>query len=364
MKFLFHLGHPAHFHLFKNTIKELKKKSNKVYILIKKKDVLEDLLIKFGIEYINILPEGRKDNKFNIAIGVLKQDFGVFKHALKIKPDLLIGTSFAISHVGKLLNIPSINVNEDDTDVVPLYAKLAYPYSSCIIAPQVCSVGKWEYKKISYFGYHELAYLHPNHFKPNQEIAEKYVSTKTPYSIIRFAKLGAHHDKGIRGINTELAKKIITILKPFGNIFITSEKKLPSDIEQYRVKINPIDIHHVMAFASIYIGDSQTMAAEAGVLGVPFIRYNDFVGRISYLAELENKYKLGYGIKPNNPDKLLKKIDELISTPNLNQAFNEKRNKMLSEKIDFSKFLTWFIENYPESVRIMKKNPDYQYNFR
>lgn len=364
MKIIFHLGHPAHFHLFKNTIKELKKKSHKVYILIKKKDVLEDLLIKFGIEYLNILPEGRKDNKFSIGIGVLKQDFGVFKQALKIKPDLLVGTSFAIAHVGKLLNIPSINVNEDDAEIVPLYAKLAYPYSSCIIAPEVCLVGKWDNKKISYSGYHELAYLHPNNFIPNQEIAEKYVSTKTPYSIIRFAKLGAHHDKGIRGINTELANKIVNILKPFGNIFITSERSLEPELEPYRIKINPIDMHHVMAFASLYIGDSQTMAAEAGVLGVPFIRYNDFVGRISYLTELEDKYKLGYGIKPNNPDKLFKKIDELISTSNLNQVFNEKRNKMLSEKIDFSKFLTWFIENYPESASVMKENPDYQYKFK
>lgn len=55
-------------------------------------------------------------------------------------------------------------------------------------------------------------------------------------------------------------------------------------------------MHHVMAFASLYIGDSQTMAAEAGVLGVPFVRFNDFVGRIGYLRELEDTYELGYGI--------------------------------------------------------------------
>ena len=82
--------------------------------------------------------------------------------------------------------------------------------------------------------------------------------------------------------------------------------------EKYRIKINPLDMHHVMAFASLYIGDSQTMAAEAGVLGVPFVRFNDFVGRIGYLRELEDKYRLGFGVhaspirndassKPNEP---------------------------------------------------------------
>lgn len=35
--------------------------------------------------------------------------------------------------------------------------------------------------------------------------------------------------------------------------------------------------------------------------------------------------------------------------------FQERRMKMLSEKIDCSKFLTWFIENYPESVEKTKQ---------
>ena len=50
-------------------------------------------------------------------------------------------------------------------------------------------------------------------------------------------------------------------------IYITSERPLEPQFEKYRIKINPLDMHHVMAFASLYIGDSQTMAAEAGVLG-------------------------------------------------------------------------------------------------
>ena len=37
---------------------------------------------------------------------------------------------------------------------------------------------------------------------------------------------------------------------------------------------------------------------------------------------------------------------------------------MLSEKIDVTAFMVWFVENYPESVEIMKKNPDYQLRFQ
>ena len=185
-----------------------------------------------------------------------------------------------------------------------------------------------------------------------------------PFFIIRFTKFSAHHDKGIRGITFDLATKVIALLKENGKVFITSERPIEGELEQFRLDINPLDIHHVMAFAQIFIGDSQTMAAEAGVLGTPFIRFNDFVGRINYLAELEDKYKLGYGINPDNPEKLLSAIKELLATTDLKAVFQERRKKMLSEKIDVAKFMTWLIENYPDSVSIMKNNPEFQSAFR
>lgn len=363
-RILFHLGHPAHFHLFKNVIFSFKEKGYKITIVIKKKDILEKLLVDSGLSYINILPEGRKETKIGIAIGQIKQDLMLLKFCLKQRPDIMVGTSVAISHVGRLLGIPSINVNEDDAEVVPLYAKLSYPWASVIIAPEVCSVGKWKKKKISYSGYHELAYLHPNNFAPDSNVVSKYISPSSNYFIIRFAKLGAHHDFGISGINNSIALKLIEILNEYGKIIITSERVLPPELEKYRMNINPLDMHHVMAFASIYIGDSQTMAAEAGVLGTPFIRFNDFVGRISYLDELENKYKLGFGIKTEEINGLYTTLINLIKTQNLKEEYKKRRKRMLNEKIDLSLFLSWFIENYPSSVKIVQKEPEYQDNFK
>ena len=170
-------------------------------------------------------------------------------------------------------------------------------------------------------------------------------------------------------------------------------------------------MHHVMAFASLYIGDSQTMAAEAGVLGVPFVRFNDFVGRIGYLRELEDTYHLGYGIhasplpKPNSlpnsdsqlvpqltnkssinaqreqanptsspsrlvpqltnstsnnqlreqasgPDAMYEIVERLVAMDPAERrtTFQLRRQKMLSDKIDCAQFLTYFIEQYPKSV--------------
>jgi uncharacterized protein len=363
MKILFSLGHPAHYHLFKNTIWHFKCHDHSVHILIKKKDVLEDLVKADGLEYKNIFPKTRGSSKFSMTKTILIRNYKLMKYCLKFKPDLLIGTSVENTHVGKLLGIPSINVNEDDHDVVPLYSLLSYPLAHSILVPNSCTTGRWEYKTIHYKGYHELAYLHPNNFTPKIEIAQKYVDPDEPYFIIRFAKLSAHHDKGINGISDEIALKLIKRLKIHGKVVITSEKKLNPDFEPYRLNISPIDMHHLMAFAKIYIGDSQTMAAEAGVLGTPFIRYNDFVDKIGYLDELENKYKLGFGIRPSEPDKLFSTINFLLSLKSLHEYYQKRRLEMLKDKIDVNRFLIWYIEKYPESINVMAQNPEYQMNF-
>lgn len=351
MKVLFFLGHPAHFHLFKNTMKTLKENGHTVFILNKKKDVLDNLLEKSGLEFFNVMPKGRKDSRMGIALGLVKRDLRLIQFCLRNRPDIMTGTSTEISHVGKLLGIPSICVNEDDHDVVPLFSKLGYPWASHILAPDPCRTGKWEHKTIHYPGYHELAYLHPGNFTPDKNIVLKYFDPDEIYTILRFAKLTAHHDKGIRGINSKIAGQLIEILKPFGKVYITSERELESEFEHLRIGIRPEDMHHVMAFANLYIGDSQTMAAEAGVLGVPFIRFNDFVGRIGYLNELELKYKLGFGFKPDQQEEMLGKVKELISTGNLNEKWKIKRNDMLKDKIDVADYLTRFYEEYPDSAK-------------
>lgn len=364
MRFIFYLGHPAHFHLFRNIVSELNKRDHEVKILIKKKDILENLLQHAGWKYENILPKGRKDNRFSIAFGLLIRDKQLLRIARVFKPDLLLGTSAEIGHIGRLLNIPSIVFNEDDFDAVPLFSYLSYPFASTILAPSPCKVGKWSYKAIHYEGYHELAYLHPIHFKQDKKRIKKLACNNGRYFILRFAKLTAHHDSRVGGISDEFGQRIIKQLEMSGRVFITSEREMAPQFEKYRTHLNPLDIHHALYYADLYIGDSQTMAAEAAVLGTPSIRFNDFVGKLGYLEELEHQYGLTYGIKTSEPEKLFQKIDELLAVPNLKEEWQARRRKMLADKIDVTAFMVWFIENYPESVSIMRENPEYQYNFR
>ena len=363
-KYLFLLSHPAHFHMFKWTIRNLQNNGHEIIIVIRPKDVLEQLCVDSGLDFYKTKDRPKKFGILGLGISLIGKTSEVLKIVRKTKPDILIGSDGVLSTIGKLKGLPAFECFEDDAKAIKLYAFMFFPLYSGLIAPNVCDAWFWNYKKTSYQSYQELGYLHPNQFTPDRKVVEKYFSTNETYFIIRFAKLTAHHDVGIHGITTEIAEKIIEILTPHGKIYITSERELEPKFEKYRIKISPLDMHHVLSFASLYIGDSQTMAAEAGVLGTPFVRFNDFVGELSYLNEIENYYQLGYGHKTNDVEGFYKSIRKWIETPDRKEICKKRQQKLFLEKIDYAKFLTWFIENYPESERIMKENPDFQYRFR
>lgn len=366
MKILFYLGHPAHFHLFKNVIDNLKDENHNVLILIKHKDILENLLQRASIPYINIRSSERTNNTFRMIVDIIIRDFRTYLSVRKFKPDLMIGSSPEISHVGFLLRIPSIITHEDDVDNMPLFANIAFPTAKFILSPTGCRQGKWHKKTINYDGYHELAYLHPNNFRPNKNIVNGKLNLNKKNFILRFSKFNAHHDKGISGINDKLALKIISILEKYGDVFISSERELKPQLNKYILNINPLNMHHYLFYCDLLICDSQSMAVEASVLGVPSIRFNKFAENfnVTILEELENKYHLTYGINIENPERVIKKIHELVNMPNIKEIWAERKEKMLSEKINVTSFITWFVKNYPESTEILKKNTNFQKKFR
>ncbi len=364
MKYLFYFGHPAQYFFLRETIKRLKKQTHEVIILIKTKDVLEDILIKDQINYLNILPTERGLSKFAILSSLFKRLFKLFPIILRENPNLLVGTDASIAILGKLMLKNRISITEDDYDVIKTLADITYPFTQTVLCPAVCSVGKFEKKKVGYNGYMKLGYLHPNVFKPDVNVKLKY-NLGDKYIIFRLARLTAHHDFGIKGISESVLKKLIVLgRKRNFDIYISSESNLNEEFIQYRLNIDPSDMHSVLAHASLLVCDSQSMSVEAAMLGVPSIRVSDFVGKISVLEELENKYGLTYGIKPSDEDALFEKLNALLDDSKLMENFQERRSQMLNDKIDVTAFLTWFLQNYPASKKIMKENPDYQYNFK
>lgn len=274
---------------------------------------------------------------------------------LKNKPQRLVGSAAELAVLGKLLNIPSFILFEDDFEKVSFFARIAGPTATYLICPDCCSAWKWNHKKIGYPSYHELAYLHPNHFTPDRERVEKIFDLSKRNFILRFSDLGAYHDVGKTGITDALARRLIAQLNVHGKVYLTSERPLSPEFEPYRIHIRASDIHHALFYADIFIGDSQTMTAEAAVLGTPAIRYNDFVGELSYLEDLEKNYQLTTGVLTKNKEKLFDTVEKYLSDKDLKKEWSVKRQKMLDQKSDFSKCLHWLLSCSPRDLNSMKK---------
>ena len=280
------------------------------------------------------------------------------------KIDLGIGSSLSISHISKITRMKSILFDDDDDDVEPFVVKYVHPFTDTIVSPGSLR-NKRRYDSVYYSGFHELAYLHPNRFKPNPAVLNELgMRQRDKYFLLRFNVFKAHHDIGVQGLSLEQKMRIISILEPHGKIFISTERSIEPELLKYELKISPEKVHSLLYFATMFVSDSQTMTSEAAVLGTPAIRCNSFVGKISYLEEEEHKYELTHGFRPDKFDDMLFKIKELLSMRNLKEEWQKRRHRMLEDKIDVTAFMMWFVENYPESVSIMRENPDYQYNFK
>lgn len=350
-KFLFFFVHPSKYHLFKFLIRHLIAKGFHVDIAIVTKDILEDLIKKEGWSYTNIFPEGRRISAIPILLATVINFFRTFWRLVKFtsgkKHDYFLSDD-VLSIIGWLKGVKSYHFQDDDYNAVPESA-LLLSTANFTFAPDTTDLGQFNSKKISYNSLHELAYLHPNRFSPKREILEKYGLNGKKYFVLRLVSLTASHDVGKKGLNNELVQSLINILQKNGEILITAERKLPQEFEKYRMNISPEDISNVIYFSDMFIGDSQTMATEAAVMGVPSLRCNSFVGKISSMEELEKKYKISWGFLPEDFEKLIEKVEELLSKEDLKLVLKGKRKKMLEDKVDLSTFMI----NYFEKIALL-----------
>lgn len=363
MNILVDIGHPAHVHLMKNTIKDLQRDGHNVIITTKDVPIIKRLLEGEGFSYYSL---GKKGNglfgKILFQVKFYAQMLRIIK---KERIDIGTGTSMSIPLLSKLSKMKSINMDDDDDEVQPISVHFAHPFSDTRLTPDALRGHRKSKAAVFYAGCHELAYLHPKRFTPDQSVLGKCgLNQGDVFFIMRFVAFQAYHDNGQFGLSKEQKIHLIQLLSQYGKVIITSERELETEFEPYRLPVPPEEIHSLMYYSTLFVGDSQTMTSEAAILGVPAYKCNTFAGNLSVPNELEYKYGLCYSFLPKDFDLLISNIKTLLESPKLREEWKKKRERFLADKIDVSAFFTWFIENYPDSKKIVTDNPDYQFRFR
>jgi len=334
-RYLVDIPHPHFVHFFRNIILLLGREN--VIITCQKSGIITQLLDNYGLRYIEL---GQKyNNLISKAYGQLRYFVKYLKIIRRYNIDFLLGMSPSVALAAKISGRKLFFFDDDDSAVQPLTRKITIPLADYIITPQCLEFENYGTKHFTYRGYQELAYLAPTYFKPEKSVITKYGLIPDSYFILRFNDFHAHHDLGHSGIQEQIKDKLIELLSTFGSVYITSEGELHEKYSKYQLRVKPEDIHHVLAFARMYIGDSQTMTSEAAVLGIPAIRCNTFKNKIAYLKELEETYQLTYAFLPSESEELIDKVKALIAQDNLKETWISKRNTMLSEMEDVNKYI-------------------------
>nr|WP_319375698.1 DUF354 domain-containing protein [uncultured Methanoregula sp.] len=360
MKIILSIEHPAWAHQFRYVIKELEKKGHIIKVVAINKDRDLELLNIFGIPY-EIVSKSSGKNIIEKGFIFLGTTLKIFLISCKYKPDMFIGRASPMMSINSfLLRKPHILFT--DTEHARFSLMICKLFSEVILTPScfMKSLGK---KQLRLDAYKELFYLHPKHFQPNlQTLKDLQIEENEKIIIIRFIAWDAHHDVGQRGIHDKVS--LVEALEPYGRILITSEGPLPPELEHHRIQISPEKLHDILYFSTLYIGEGSTTASECAVLGTHAIYVNTL--RLGYTNEEEERYNLIYTISDTHEMEkgVLNKAIELLKDPDLRIKGKQKRQKLLSDKIDVTKLIIWFIDNYPGSLTRIKNDPYFQEQFR
>lgn len=360
MVIIIDIGHPAHVHLFRNFTQRMLTKGHFVHLTSRSKEFEIELLKTYNLPYITIGRHYR--SKFGKVLGLIIYIIKMLRMINKIKPDLLLSHGSPYAAISAWIrSLPHISLEDTfNFEQVRLYS----PFTTAILTGDYIHPIINE-RNIHYSGYHELAYLHPHVFKPDIAVLRELdVNPFDKFVIIRFVSWKATHDIGHKGMTLENKYKLIKNLLPIAKVFISSELELPPDLQKYEFPLAPSKMHNAMAFATLVFSESGTMASESAVLGVPSV-FIDNTGRY-YTKELEEKYQLVYNFTESESDqkRAMDLAIDIVKNPSIKEHYKFLRKKMLSEKIDVTAFLVWFIEDYPNSYEIMKVNPDFQNKFK
>lgn len=342
MRALFDIVHPAHVHFFKHMIRALQAQGHETRIVARAKDVTSKLLDLYQLPHAVVGRPSRR-GKLGQLVELAQRDFTLARAARAFGADVIVTRNPAGVQAARLLPGVVGIFDTDDGSAAGVHFKAARPFAHWLTSPD-CLPERWGRRHVAYQGYKQSAYLHPDHFTPDESVlADLGVARGEPYFVVRFVAMDASHDGGEAGMPASAKAEVIARLQKRGRVFVSCEGEVPEKWRHLAYSAPAHRLHDVLAFAQLVVGDSQTMAAEAAFLGTPALRSSTFAGRISYLDELEHRYGLTWGYHPRDTDAFLRKLDELLARSDVRASVADGRERMLRDKVNIATWFTDFI---------------------
>jgi len=340
MRILVDILHPAHVHFFRNYIAEAKARGDQVLVTSRDKDVTEVLLDAYGIDHQTI--STKRSGGSGLTTEWAARTVRLFRIARRFDPDVMLGImGVSVAPVGKMLRRPAIVFY--DTEVARRTNSIVYPMAASVVTPD-CYEAEPRSNQTMYPGYHELAYLHPDRFSPDVTILEQFgLDRDEPYAIVRFVDQDSSHDGSEVALSASQKTSLVRELADNMHVRISSEGVIPDDLKELNLNGPLHQVHHVLAFASTYIGESATMASEAAMLSTPSV----FIGQTSrgYVNELSECYGLIERFVPMEAERAARAAIALATQQDLSTR-SDSHLRMLGDKTDVTTWMLTFMDQF------------------
>lgn len=288
-KILIEILHPAHVHAFRHAIDAFRARGDEVLVTAREKDVALPLLNAHGIPHVTLsrLP----DRRWMLVSELLLRVAKLVAIGRRERPDVLLsimGPTVVVA--GKLLGVPSVVYysNESAGPVNWLAQRLATRY----LVPDSFR-GPTAHRVERVASFQEWAYTSPDRYVPAVDVRGALgLREDERYFVVRLVSWQSIHDVDAHGIDDP--RRLIDALRPFGRVFVSSERPLPPDLAEHALRLPVERMIDVLAQADLYVGESVTMATEAAMLGTPSVYVSDSFRGVSDALQKEHGLCLNF----------------------------------------------------------------------
>lgn len=331
MRLLVTVQHPAHVHFFRNAIRDWQREGHAVRVCAREKGVATALLDAYGIAYRRLA--GPTGSVVDLAATQAVWEARLLREARRFEPDVLVAVAEpGITHVARLLGTRSLLFS--DTEHSTIQNRLAFPFAHRVCAPD-CFFGDLPRTAVTYPSYHELAYLHPDRFEPSAAVVRDHgFDPETRLVVLRTVAWSAAHDFGQTGV-TGLVGVVEELEATGAQVVISAEAGVPPELADRRYDGPPEDIHHLLAYADLFVGEGATTAAESAVLGTPSVYISNW--ELGYTRDLERYGLLFNFVDGDRETRQRRGIDKAVSLLSDGPApaeWAKRRRRLLAEKVD------------------------------
>lgn len=328
MRAIFDLKHPAQVRFFEPVVRALEKEGAQILVTARDKDETVLLLQEMGLEYqcISHMASGFSGMGVELAARTVR----MLALARRFKPDVLVArTGITIGLVGRTLGIPCVVF--DDTEFAWLQRDL-----SAGLATVICTGFGYGHefpgKHLRFRAPPHLMYTHPNRFCPDPvRLRRCGLDVGQPFVVLRFKAWRALHDRGVRGPTLRQIGKLCENLRPLARPVISSERQMPQALRVFANPLPPGDMLHLLAHATLCIGEGSCTVAEAACLGTPSI-FASPESRRGYLDALSQDYGLVKTVQ--NLQEAAEQAYEWLADPARNEWAEAARKRLLHDCTD------------------------------